>query len=184
MCIGDPSTYLTGVGLHDAITIMSLIFTVVTLCKTFWYCSWYILVAGYALSQQWFLNFLRKRRETIKKRNREGKRSINISLRVRNHTKLFQPYWRPRQLGVAKIMALWVINLSLCVWMEHEVCSYHYILLDQGYVPGIFGVSHVALQFMAYEELKKGYSQYFGTPINKKLVNTVCTCLYSWLYTC
>ena len=26
------------------------------------------------------------------------------------------------------------------------------------------------LQFMAYEELKKGYSQYFGTPINKKLV--------------
>ena len=138
MCIGDPSTYLTGVGLHDAITIMSLIFTFVTLCKTFWYCSWYILVAGYALSQQWFLNFLRKRRETIKKRNREGKRSINISLRVRNHTKLFQPYWRPRQLGVAKIMALWVINLSLCVWMEHEVCSYHYILLDQGYVPVIF----------------------------------------------
>ena len=25
-------------------------------------------------------------------------------------------------------------------------------------------------QFVAYEELKKGYSQYFGTPINKKLV--------------
>ncbi|CAH3159094.1 unnamed protein product, partial [Pocillopora meandrina] len=44
--------------------------------------------------------------------------------------------------------------------------------LDQGYVPGIFGVSHVALQFMAYEELKKGYSQYFGTPINKKLSST------------
>ncbi|CAH3141695.1 unnamed protein product [Pocillopora meandrina] len=28
---------------------------------------------------------------------------------------------------------------------------------------------------MAYEELKKGNSQYFGTPINQKLVNTVCT---------
>ena len=55
-----------------------------------------------------------------------------------------------------------MINLCLCVWMEHELCSYHYILLDQGYVPGIFGVSHGALQFMAYEELKKGYSQYFG----------------------
>ncbi|CAH3164139.1 unnamed protein product, partial [Pocillopora meandrina] len=41
--------------------------------------------------------------------------------------------------------------------------------LDQDYVPGVFGVSHGALQFMAYEELKKGYSQYFGTPINKKL---------------
>ena len=40
----------------------------------------------------------------------------------------------------------------------------------QGYAPGLIGVSHGALQFMAYEELKKGYSQYFGTPINKKLV--------------
>ena len=37
-------------------------------------------------------------------------------------------------------------------------------------MPGLFGVSHGALQFMAYEELKKGYSRYFGTPINKKLV--------------
>ena len=35
---------------------------------------------------------------------------------------------------------------------------------------------------MAYKELKKGYIQYFGTPINKKLVNTVCACLYSWLH--
>ena len=57
--------------------------------------------------------------------------------------------------------------------MEHEICSNHFTLLDQGYVPGIFGVSHGALQFMAYEKLKKGYSQYFGTPINKKLMNTV-----------
>ena len=40
----------------------------------------------------------------------------------------------------------------------------------QGYAPGLIGVSHGALQFMAYEEVKKGYSQYFGTPINKKLV--------------
>lgn len=44
--------------------------------------------------------------------------------------------------------------------------------LYKGYIPGIFGVSHGALQFMAYEELKKGYSQYFGTPINKKLSST------------
>ena len=40
-------------------------------------------------------------------------------------------------------------NLSLLVSLY---------LLDQGYVPGIFGVSRGALQFMAYEELKKGYS--------------------------
>ena len=34
-------------------------------------------------------------------------------------------------------------------------------------MPELFGVSHGALQFMAYEELKKGYSHYFSTPINK-----------------
>ncbi|CAH3186425.1 unnamed protein product [Porites lobata] len=46
--------------------------------------------------------------------------------------------------------------------MQNSYCA-------TGYVPGLFGVSHGPLQFMAYEELKKGYSHYFGTPINKKL---------------
>ena len=50
-------------------------------------------------------------------------------------------------------------------------CKRLYLFDLQGYAPGLIGVSHGALQFMAYEELKKGYSQYFGTPINKKLVN-------------
>ena len=40
----------------------------------------------------------------------------------------------------------------------------------KGYLPGLFGVSHGALQFMAYEELKKLRSSYFGTPVDKKLV--------------
>ena len=35
---------------------------------------WYILIAVCALSQQWFSNLPRKRRETIKKRNEEGKK--------------------------------------------------------------------------------------------------------------
>ena len=48
-----------------------------------------------------------------------------------------------------------------------ENFSYVYSV-QKGYVPGLFGVSHGALQFTAYEELKKGYSHYFGTPINKK----------------
>ena len=76
-------------------------------------------------------------------------------------------------------MALWVINLSLQFGWNTK--SVHIILfyltrLRSSY----FGVSQGALQFMAYKELKKDYSQYCGTPINEKLVNTVCTCLYSW----
>ena len=86
-----------------------------------------------------------------------------------------------RQKNLFSLKELWVIDLNLCLWMEHELRSYHFILLDQGYIPGIFGVSHGALQFMAYEELKKGNSQFFGTSVNQKLVNTVCTGLYSWL---
>ena len=52
----------------------------------------------------------------------------------------------------------------------------------QGYLPGLFGVSHGALQFMAYEELKKLRSSYFGTPIDRKLVryrNFRCWLRYS-----
>ena len=33
------------------------------------------------------------------------------------------------------------------------MCSVH-----KGYVPGLFGVLHGTLQFMAYEKLKKDYS--------------------------
>ena len=56
---------------------------------------------------------------------------------------------------------------------NHDGMSATYTLyfVQYGYVPGLSGVSHGALQFMAYEELKKGYSHYFGTPVNKKLVS-------------
>jgi len=39
----------------------------------------------------------------------------------------------------------------------------------RGFIPGLFGVSHGAFQFMAYEELKKAHSKYTGTPVKKKL---------------
>jgi solute carrier family 25 folate transporter 32 len=43
----------------------------------------------------------------------------------------------------------------------------------QGFVPGIFGVSHGAIQFMAYEEMKNTYNQYRMVPIDTKLVSVI-----------
>ncbi|XP_041975118.1 mitochondrial folate transporter/carrier [Aricia agestis] len=41
--------------------------------------------------------------------------------------------------------------------------------LYRGFVPGMFGVSHGALQFMTYEEMKNRYNQYRNLPIDIKL---------------
>ncbi|CAJ1061942.1 mitochondrial folate transporter/carrier-like [Xyrichtys novacula] len=41
--------------------------------------------------------------------------------------------------------------------------------LYKGYVPGLFGTSHGALQFMAYEELKRDYNKYRKAPSEEKL---------------
>ncbi|XP_006000467.1 solute carrier family 25 member 32 [Latimeria chalumnae] len=41
--------------------------------------------------------------------------------------------------------------------------------LYKGFVPGLFGTLHGALQFMAYEELKRDYSRYKKQPSDTKL---------------
>lgn len=41
--------------------------------------------------------------------------------------------------------------------------------LYKGYLPGIFGISHGALQFMAYEELKTLYNNYRKQPLDTRL---------------
>jgi solute carrier family 25 folate transporter 32 len=40
--------------------------------------------------------------------------------------------------------------------------------LYKGFIPGMFGVSHGALQFMAYEELKKMYNKHRKLPLDTK----------------
>ncbi|KXJ27628.1 mitochondrial folate transporter/carrier [Exaiptasia diaphana] len=57
-----------------------------------------------------------------------------------------------------------MIDAFLKIWRYEGISG-----LYKGYLPGVIGVSHGALQFMAYEELKKRRSRYFNQPVNQKL---------------
>lgn len=86
---------------------------------------------------------------------------------------------------------IWVVKTRLCLQYSDvssnsaNLKNYHGMIdaltkiykqeglrgLYRGFVPGMFGVSHGALQFMVYEEMKNRYNQYRKVPIDTKMVS-------------
>lgn len=82
---------------------------------------------------------------------------------------------------------LWVVKTRLCLQYSSPPSSHSIVyngMVDalkkiytteglrgyyKGLTPGIFGVSHGAVQFMTYEEMKNRYNHHYNVPINKKL---------------
>ena len=56
--------------------------------------------------------------------------------------------------------------------------------LYRGFIPGLWGTSHGAIQFMFYEEFKKAYADYHSIPIDSKLVcvSSDQLCFYECLF--
>lgn len=85
---------------------------------------------------------------------------------------------------------IWVVKTRLCLQLNNDALpgdnrSYKGMIdgltkiyktegvkgLYRGFVPGMFGVSHGAVQFMVYEEMKNHYNQYRKLPIDTKMVS-------------
>ena len=78
---------------------------------------------------------------------------------------------------------IWVVKTRLCLQTNNSSQQYNGFIdalvkisrneglrgLYSGFVPGLFGVSHGAVQFMAYEELKNSYHNYYNQDITTKL---------------
>ncbi|XP_065346039.1 solute carrier family 25 member 32 [Cloeon dipterum] len=85
---------------------------------------------------------------------------------------------------------IWVVKTRLCLQYgaegSHGLKSYTGMMdalksiyklegirgLYKGFVPGLFGVSHGAIQFMTYEEMKNAYNEYRKLPIDAKLTTS------------
>ena len=82
--IAENFRYLTDVGLHDAITII-YVFDI-------HFCSQYVLVAAYALSQQWFSNLLKKRRKKNNQKEKKGRKEQKTKDKHKHQSWSQQPY--------------------------------------------------------------------------------------------
>lgn len=86
---------------------------------------------------------------------------------------------------------IWVVKTRLC--LPDTVCVPMYMRysglcdgltklysneglrgLYRGFLPGLWGTSHGAIQFMLYEEFKKAYADYKSISIDAKLVCCKC----------
>jgi len=99
------------------------------------------------------------------------------------------------QAGVLTLVLtnpIWVVKTRLCLQVEtqtsiNENAKQYRGMLDalikiyksegvrglyRGFVPGMLGVSHGAIQFMTYEEMKNYYNNYRMLPIDNKLNST------------
>ncbi|XP_057374283.2 mitochondrial folate transporter/carrier-like isoform X1 [Daphnia carinata] len=88
---------------------------------------------------------------------------------------------------------IWVIKTRLCLQfgddsqcvseqkrykgiMDALVKTYRYEGirgLYRGFLPGVFGVSHSAIQFMVYEEMKNGYNNHRNMSIDSRMQSTM-----------
>ncbi|XP_076237838.1 solute carrier family 25 member 32 isoform X2 [Calliopsis andreniformis] len=121
--------------------------------------------------------------------------AIKSKIQGGNTKKALGPYWHMFAAADAGILTLlmtnpfWVVKTRLCLQYVGdekrlpEKLLYKGTLdairkiyksegiygLYRGFVPGVFGVSHGALQFMIYEELKNRYNTHLNVPIDTKL---------------
>lgn len=81
---------------------------------------------------------------------------------------------------------IWVVKTRLCLQCDASNCTEYRGMIHalgqiykeegirglyRGFVPGMLGVSHGAIQFMTYEEMKNAYNEYRKLPIDTKLVS-------------
>lgn len=77
-------------------------------------------------------------------------------------TQLCLQYNYPESLKVPRYTGM--LDALAKIYKNEGIKGYY-----RGFIPGLFGVSHGAVQFMTYEEMKNRYAVYKNRPINTKL---------------